>query len=165
MDKFRFNLIVILLLFAARTGSAQSSIPTLAPETAAVQAKIASFFTAMYEGDTTTLRMLFAQKARLFTIISQSNIGTLADADVNKFIKAVGEPKDEKWLEVIWSYTIEVEGEIASAWCPFSFFLEQDGIKQIMYCGVNSIELFKGPAGWQISQITDMRTEGDCREE
>jgi len=164
MHKFKITLTLFCLFLLITSGFCQSSTTVSNNEKVVIQEKVASFFTAMYQNDSSTLQQLFDRKARLLTLLSQGDVASLIEVPISEFIAEVGEPKTDRWLEVIWSYTIEVEGELASVWCPYTFFLETDGVKQMMHCGVNSFELYRGPIGWQITQITDIRSTGNCRE-
>lgn len=165
MHKFKITLTLFCLFLTFASGFCQGSTLLPKDEKVVIQDKIASFFTAMYQNDSTTLKQLFSNKARLLTLLSQGEVASLLEVPIGEFVAAVGESKTELWLEVIWSYTIEVEGEMASVWCPYTFFLETNGVKQMMHCGVNSFELYRGPIGWQITQITDIRSTGNCRVE
>lgn len=165
MHKFKITLTLFCLFLPFASGFCQGTTPLPNNEKVVIQDKIASFFTALNQNDSTTIKQLFSNKARLLTVLSQGEVASLLEAPTSEFVAAVGEPKTDLLHVVIWSYTIEVEGEMASVWCPYTFFLETNGVKQMMYCGVNSFELYRGPIGWQITQITDIRSTGNCRAE
>jgi hypothetical protein len=165
MLKIKINLTLITVVLLQLTAFAHSADSTANAEKELVKVKVASFFEAMYNNDSTTLKQLFDEDARLLIVLSQGQVASLLEQDVKAFIADVGMPKTELWKEVAWSYTIEVEAEMASVWCPYTFFLETNGTKQLMHCGVNSFELYRGPIGWQITQITDIRSLGNCRAE
>lgn len=129
-----------------------------------VKQVIDNLFEAMRTGNGETLQQCFHQDARLYTIINQYGIGTLAEEEVKEFIEAVALPKEEIWNEVIWTYEIQVEGPMASAWTEYSFFILSEGENQLVHCGYNSFELFKGSTGWLITQITDTRNTSECRD-
>lgn len=65
-----------------------------------------------------------------------------------------------RWQEQIYDVEIRVDGDIASAWTPYTFYL--DG--RIRHCGVNSIELLRPARGWKITQLSDTRRTEGCRD-
>jgi hypothetical protein len=65
-----------------------------------------------------------------------------------------------RWDERITDVVIQVDGDMASAWTPYAFYL--DGA--LRHCGVNSIELLRTADGWRITQLSDTRRTEGCRE-
>lgn len=163
MNKFSITFAFLYCLFVAENAVAQPQMDTLKAK-ADVQNTVQTLFDAMRNNDSATLHTIFTTNARLLSVASENGNIKVFETPVADFIDAVGQPKNEVWNEVIWSYSIELNNEIASIWCPYSFFLEQNGHKQLLHCGVNSIELYLSNNGWQITQITDTRNETGCRE-
>ena len=165
MNKFKITLTLILLVIAGKTSFTQLNVANTNSEKAAVQQAVEALFTAMYNNDSAALKRLFAPDARLLTIEDNNGVGAVSTFSVDDFAAAVSRPKTELWKEVAWSYTIEIDGQMASVWCPYSFFIETNGSKQFIHCGVNSVELFFSANGWLITQITDTRSTENCRTE
>lgn len=163
MNKFSITFTFLLCMFGAKNMVGQSQLDTVKVK-ADVQNTVQKLFDAMRNNDSATLHTIFTTNARLLSVASEKGNIKVFETPIADFIDAVGQPKKEVWNEVIWSYSIELNNEIASVWCPYSFFLEQNGHKQLLHCGVNSIELYLSNSGWQITQITDTREETGCRE-
>ena len=163
MNKFSITFTCLCCLFIAKNMVAQPQMDTLEVK-ANVQNTVQKLFDAMRNNDSATLHTIFTAKARLLSVESEKGNMQVFETSIADFITAVGQPKNEVWNEVIWSYSIELNNEIASVWCPYTFFLEQDGHKQLLHRGVNSIELYRSNDGWHITQITDTRNETGCRE-
>lgn len=163
MNKFSITFVCVCCLFVAQNMVAQPQMDTIKVK-ADVQNTVQKLFDAMRNNDSATLHTIFATNARLLSVASEEGNIKVYETSSADFITAVGQPKSEVWNEVIWSYSIELNNEIASVWCPYTFFLEQNGHKQLLHCGVNSIELLLSNDGWQITQITDTRSETGCRE-
>ena len=74
---------------------------------------------------------------------------------VDPWVEAIGN-SEGKWDEQIYDVEVRVDDRMASAWVPYTFYL--DGV--ISHCGVNSIELLRDQEGWKITQLSDTRREG-----
>ena len=62
-----------------------------------------------------------------------------------------------KWREQLFDTQVQVDGDIASVWTGYNFWL--DG--RLRHCGVDSIELIRIGGAWKITQLADtQRTEG-----
>jgi len=55
---------------------------------------------------------------------------------------------------------VQVDADLASAWTPYSFYL--DG--RLRHCGVDSIELLCVEGAWKITQLSDTQRTQGCRE-
>ena len=80
---------------------------------------------------------------------------------MDKFVRAVGRPHDEVWDEKIWSLDIHIDGNLATAWTGYTFYID----KTMSHCGVNAFHFFKSKEGWKITQITDTRRRNNCQTE
>jgi len=131
-------------------------------EEKAVKVVIDQMFDAMRAGDSTSLRSIFHPSARLMSVFyNKEGESKIHDGDIDRFIVAVGTPHDEVWDEKIWSYDIQIDGNLASVWTEYSFFLGEN----LRHCGVNAFHLFKSDDGWLITQITDTRRRENCKTE
>lgn len=127
---------------------------TPAEEEAAVRAVIAQVFRGMSEADSAMVRATFDAGARF---ASATRDGGIRYAAVDDWLGAVAS-SEGKWDERVYDITIRMDGPIASAWVPYTFYL--DG--QLSHCGVNTIELLRTAAGWKITQLSDSRRQEDC---
>lgn len=164
MHKFKSILILILYTAAVKTAFAQQPVAAENENLTAVQATVDALFQAMYQNDSAALSALFAENARLLTIVNQGDKKNLVTESPADFAKAVAAPKTERWKEVPDFYKIVADNELASVWCPYHFYIEENGTQQLIHCGVNSIELYYNGSKWLITQITDTRSEAACKD-
>lgn len=147
------NWIFLLWLFPIGL-SAQSTA-----EIAAVKAPIMILFDAMRTGDSAMLQSAFHPNARLQTVFTdKSGKRRVKEESIAAFAEAVGSPHEAVFDEKIWSYDIQIDGLLATAWTEYSFFLGD----QFSHCGVNAFQLFQGEEGWKILNITDTRRRENC---
>jgi hypothetical protein len=127
----------------------------------AVKQTINTMFDAMRKGDSTMLRSTF-HKNIVFEGVANKKDGTveLNIDNPNDFIKAVGTPHKEIWDEQITFNDIKIDGDLASVWTPYKFYLG----KTFSHCGVDVFTLMRTPAGWKIIYIIDTRRKGNCPE-
>ncbi len=150
---------LFLPVFLLATGSllAQSS-----GEKTAVIAVIQKMFDGMRSGDSAAVSSVFDASARLQTIFTgQDGQPALRSEGIEKFVEAVGTPHDQVWDERIWSYDVNIDGRLATAWTEYTFFQGE----KMSHCGVNAFQLFKSENGWKITQITDTRRRTGCQTE
>ena len=128
---------------------------------------IQELFRGMRAGDSDAVRSVLAPHAR-FTVLGMEHGGgarggTAAEdaavsikvQSVDPWVEAIGN-SEGKWDEQIYDVEVRVDDRMASAWVPYTFYL--DGV--IKHCGVNSIELLRDQEGWKITQLSDTRREG-----
>jgi len=126
----------------------------------AIQTVIDQLFDGMRQSDSLQVKPLFVRGASLASIVvGKDNKVSKQQSGVQRFISAIGQPKNQVWNEIIWSYDIKIDGPMASAWTEYSFYIDDD----LSHCGVNVFELINLVDGWKISQITDTRRTNDCR--
>ncbi len=128
-------------------------------EERAVKALVDQMFDAMRAGDSTALRSIFDPSARMISVFYKDGVSKKHEGSVDRFVGAVGTPHDEVWDEKIWSYDIRIDGNLASVWTDYSFYLGEN----LRHCGVNAFHLFKTEEGWKIIQITDTRRKENCK--
>jgi len=125
----------------------------------AVRAVIDRMFDGMREADSAKVRSVFVEGARFALVRERDGRETVEFAPVDGWIEAIAR-SERRWDERLYDVSIEVDGNMASAWTPYTFYL--DG--QVRHCGVDSIELLRTEGEWKITQLSDtQRTEG-CRE-
>lgn len=67
--------------------------------------------------------------------------------------------ENRNMVERIWDPIVMVEGDIASVWAPFDFYL--DG--RFSHCGINAFHLLKVGGTWKLSATTYTAvTNGTC---
>lgn len=146
--------LIVMLCFAVAT-FAQS-----AAETEAIIAPIKQLFDAMRAGDSTKLRDAFLPDARLMTAYTdKEGIPKVQIETVDNFAKSIGTPHDQVYDEKIWSYDVTLDGNLASVWTEYTFYLGE----QQLHCGVNAFQVAKTEKGWKIIHITDTRRKTNCQ--
>ena len=113
------------------------------------------FFVAMQARDGETIGKLLTEEGELIGYRREGGelkIGRLAHADYAAGISN----GSSKLLERIWTPIVHIDGDLASAWTPYDFYV--DG--EFHHCGVNSFNLIRTEAGWRIAAVVySMETE------
>lgn len=131
-------------------------------EKKAVRVAVQNFFKGFHKGDT-----LLLKKTIYKGIIAQTTFSTQKGDQVLRstpnayealmnFAKSV-KPTDN-YFEKILSYTIHVDGNLASVWTPYEFYNNE----KFSHCGVNSFQLFNNNGNWEIIYLVDTRRKNDC---
>ena len=119
-------------------------------------------FDGMRESDSTKLLSVIYESASLKTTFTdRSGKPQIREEQMQNFITSVSKPHEEIYDEKIWSYEIEVDGLLATAWTEYTFYLGE----KMSHCGVNAFQLFKSEEGWKIIGITDTRRKENCQTE
>ncbi|KFB01014.1 3-methyl-2-oxobutanoate hydroxymethyltransferase [Mangrovimonas yunxiaonensis] len=128
-----------------------------------VKQAIDTFFEGFHKGDTTLMKSVLADKILLQTAFkNKAGQDQLATDDLTKLLAAIGgRPETQKWEEKLLDYTIKVDGNMANAWIPYEFWLNDN----FSHCGVNSFQLFNNNGAWQIIYLIDTRKRLGCLED
>jgi hypothetical protein len=145
-------LINLMLLLCGSVFAQQSA-------TDAVKQTINRLFDAMRKGDSTLLRSVFA-KDMILQSISEDATGKaiLTTEKADGFVKTIGTPHQMVYDERITFGTINIDGDLASVWAPYKFYLGD----KFNHCGVDVFQLIKTSAGWKIIYIVDTRRKDNC---
>lgn len=120
---------------------------------------ISTLFKAMYDGDSTMAKMVFADGATLNSVYTtKDGKQMMNNGNVSEFINAIGSPHDEVWDERIGSLEIKIDGDLAQAWMDYMFFVDD----KLSHCGVNAMHLIRKDGQWKIFQIVDTRRKEGC---
>jgi len=125
-----------------------------------VQRAIKTFFQGFHAQDTLALQNSVS-KAMVLQNISKDSVGNtiVKSMPFNDFaIGIAGIPKTTKFEEKLKSFNIQVDGNMANAWTPYEFWLNDT----FHHCGVNSFQLVKYGEDWKIVYLIDTRREQDC---
>ncbi len=135
--------------------------PALRAQTAEqdVLAVVRRLFDGMRAGDSAMARSTFDASARLVGV-SYDSSGTprVSIADIDRFLAAVGRPRNEVWDERIWDTDARVDGGLASVWTKYAFYRGD----QFSHCGVDVFDLVRRPDGWKIMHLADTRRTASC---
>lgn len=145
---------VLLVAMAAPTPvAAQES------EEAAVMAAVEAMFDAMRAGDSAAMRAVLHPAATGASVSVREGVPTLdREESLDGFVQAVGTPHEEVWDERIWDAEVRVDGNLATAWMKYAFYLGEE----FSHCGVDAFQLFKGEDGWKVFHIADTRRREGC---
>jgi hypothetical protein len=124
---------------------------------AGVREAVAQIFRGMREANPDMVRAVFASEARFAIIDTREGPGTIRSQSVAGWLDAIG-GSEGKWDEQVYDVQVLVDGDVASVWAPFTFYL--DG--KISHCGINSIEFLKDGDGWKVTQLSDTRRSEGC---
>ena len=148
------NLLLALALAISSNIVAQST------EKMTVQKTIETFFQNFHEQDTLALKEHAVDFVTMQTISKDSSgkvkVNTVPYADF--ITRIAGIPKSTKFEEKLKSFTVQVDGDMATAWTPYEFLI--DGV--FHHCGVNSFQLVKFDEDWKIVYLIDTRRTEDC---
>ena len=145
----------VLLACATGAGSAAAQATTQAatPEQE-VKAVVERLFNGMRAGDSAAVHAVFHPQARLQTTALRQGEPVLRTDSIEAFLRAVGTPHTEVWDERVSNLEIRTDGELATAWMDYAFYLDD----RFSHCGVNALQFFRTKdRGWQIIQIIDTR--------
>ena len=125
----------------------------------AAKVPINQFFEGMRTSDSNMIKASLAPNAILQTITKNKEGKTVVRSeDVARFITGVTQPHDEVYDERITFNTIKIDGDLATVWTPYQFYV---GTK-FSHCGVNSFQLVKLDGAWKIQYIIDTRRKEGC---
>ena len=135
------------------------SAPTTvhAQDEAGVLAVVERIFEGMRTADAAMVREVFAVGARFAVLNEGDGPATVAVQSVDGWIQSIGD-SEGRWNEQIYAVEARVDGDMASIWAPYTFYL--DGT--IRHCGINSIELLHDAEGWKVTQLSDTRRTENC---
>jgi hypothetical protein len=118
-------------------------------------AVVDNFFAAMHNGDTMAMKLLMSNTAMLKTVDKGRTVST----PYNTFLMSIAMKRPNVWLEKLYNYEIKIDGDMATAWTEYSFFL--DG--KLSHCGVNHFVITKEKdLGLRILMIIDTRRNTGC---
>lgn len=120
-----------------------------------VHAAVEQIFEGMRTASPDLIREVFASDAR-FAMLG-GDAGGVSVQSVEGWLEAI-ETSEGRWDERVYDVEVQVDGAMASAWVPYTFYL--DGA--VRHCGINSIELLRDASGWKVTQISDTRRTEGC---
>lgn len=153
MKKLSLILFIYLMMATFPSAFAQNS------QVENVKATIQQLFDGMRESESSKVAASFTNDATMQTVMkNQSGQTMINTGNLERFLQAIGGPKDDVWDERISSYDINIDGDLATAWTPYQFYIGDE----FSHCGVNSFQLVNGSDGWKIFFIVDTRRQDNC---
>ena len=125
-----------------------------------IKESIEIFFNGFHQRDSNIIKSVVARDIVLQTIGSDkegnSRMRTDSFADFLKSIVSIPDSLDFK--EEIHDYNIQIDGSMAHAWTPYTFWINGN----TSHCGVNSFQLYNDDTSWKIIYLVDTRRKENC---
>ena len=151
----------VTMAFTALLAVASAPEPAAAQqgEEAAVMAVVEVMFDAMRAADSAAMRAVLHPTATGASVSVREGVPTLTrEESLDGFVQAVGTPHEEVWDERIWDSEVRVDGNLATAWMKYAFYVGEE----FSHCGVDAFQLFKDEAGWKVFHVADTRRREGC---
>lgn len=126
-----------------------------------IKLTIDQLFDGIRANDSLLIQPVVHQACTLQTIQNDKDGNVIiSKTDMTAFIKSVGTKRAGVQLdERLSGYDIKIDGDLATAWTPYSFFVNDN----FSHCGVNAFTLVRQNNSWKILSITDTRRKTDCK--
>ncbi|MEQ3498873.1 nuclear transport factor 2 family protein [Tenacibaculum sp. SSH1-16] len=147
----------LLIVFALTTViSAQES-----SEKKDIKKTIETFFEGLHKGDSTLVSSTLNSTINIqTTFTNKEGKKVLVTESKAKLLTNIANKKPEHtYLEKLVSWGIKVDGNLASVWTPYEFYLNG----KFSHCGANSLQLFNNNGKWEIIYLVDMRRRNNCK--
>ncbi len=155
MKHFLLCMSFALMLTVAESAKAQTQ------DVKDVQAAIEQLFDGMRASDSAMVADVFTKDAIMKRVATnQEGEVMVNNGNLDSFLNAVNSPKENVWDERIGSYDINIDGNLATVWTPFEFYIGD----KFSHCGVNSFQLVKKEGEWKIFFIVDTNRQSNCVE-
>lgn len=124
-----------------------------------VKAVVNRLFTAMKNADGAMLRTTFSDSAVLQSIaMTKEGKTVIRNEKVEDFVKSINSLKKESADERIEFASIKIDGNLASVWTPYKFYINGN----FSHCGANSFQLVRFGSEWKIQYLIDTRRRQGC---
>lgn len=147
---------VLLLFISSFVISAQEK-----EEEKAIKNVIETFFEGLHKGDSAIVASTLHKTIKIqTTATNKEGLKMLRTESRNNLLTGIANKKPEnKYFEKLLSYDIKIDGNLASVWTPYEFYLNDN----FSHCGANSFQLFNNNGSWEIIYLVDMRRRGSCK--
>jgi len=151
----RIITILIAIVFSVGISAQNQS------EEKTIKKVISTFFDALHQGDSTLMKSKMHKDLKIqTTFTNKEGDKQLRTQTKAQLLKGVASKKvSDKYLEKLLSYTIKIDGNLASVWTPYQFYLNGN----FSHCGANSFQLFNNNGQWEIIYLVDMRRRSNCK--
>jgi hypothetical protein len=125
-----------------------------------VKKSIIEFFDAFHAKDSIAMKKMVYSSILLQTIgVNNEGKSVLKTENFDDLVKSIiSIPDSTNFQERIKSYSIQTDGNMANAWTPYEFWINNE----FHHCGVNSFQLFREENKWKIIYLIDTRRKSDC---
>ncbi|MEL6558751.1 MAG: nuclear transport factor 2 family protein [Bacteroidota bacterium] len=152
--KTKYFLLTLLLI-----SFTQSELYAQSDKQKEITMPIYKLFEGMEKNDSSMVRKVMTNDITFYTF-GQNEIGdnVLKSGDVQQFLNTIGSPKEVVFRELISNVKVQSDGDFASVWCDYSFYLGD----KFHHCGIDQFLLINTDSGWKIRQIVDTRRTEGC---
>jgi ketosteroid isomerase-like protein len=149
-------LITLLLIIGSATSYAQAQSTE-----DDIKAVIETLFDGMRAGDSSMVASAFTRDAVMQSVaVNREGEVVKMQGSLPQFLTSIGTPREQVLDERIASYDIKIDGDLASVWTPYQFYIGE----QFSHCGVNSFQMARLDGEWKIVYIIDTRRRTNCVE-
>jgi len=125
-----------------------------------VKKVITTFFEGFHQQDTLLMKSLVSADVVLHSVmVGMANENVLSSTNFEDFLISIAAiPKDVKFKEKLQSFSISINGVLATVATPYSFYVNNT----LSHCGVNIFQLYLDKDKWKIASILDSRQKKNC---
>jgi hypothetical protein len=124
-----------------------------------IRALVDRMFDGMKEADSAKVRSVFADGARFAGVGMVDGAPTVRFQPIDGWLRGIA-GSGGSWEERTYDVEVLVDGNMAFVWAPYTFLVNG----AISHCGINSINVLRAGDRWLVTQISDTRHQGSCRE-
>ena len=127
----------------------------------AIEDVITTFFEGLHQGDSAMVQKTIHKEAKIQTTFTNKTGEKVLKTEAKTALLTAIANKNPAhiYLEKLVSIDIKVDGNLASVWTPYEFYLNG----KFSHCGANSFQLFNNNGVWQIIYLVDMRRRESCK--
>lgn len=150
----------ILLLLVLSVTTTVVKAQDQAAEKQAIKKVIETFFEGLHKGDSTLMKSTMHNTIKIQTTATNREGTKMLKTETKQqlLINIANKKPQDTYLEKLLSYTIKIDGNLASVWTPYEFYFNGN----FSHCGANSFQLFNNNGNWEIVYLVDMRRRQNC---
>jgi len=158
------NFILIIFLFCSVLAIAQpapppSPSPDHSNDEAAVLSVVNELFEAYRVGDADRVAAALAPTGNMQRVVMKDGKSIVTPpGSLDGFVNYVRSGLKGKHDEPLWETSVHVDGDLASVWTKFAFYLEG----KFHHCGVENFLLHKEDGKWRIFHLVDTSQTQGC---
>lgn len=147
------NMKTLLLFLCLPLVSFAQTMETTPQEDVAIMQAVDDLFEGMKQADSTAVKNAFTSGATLQSVTNNAGLVSVRTESIAGFASQVGKAKPGDLNEVIQPYQIQIDGDLATAFIPYSFSYKG----KVSHCGANAFTLVRFNGVWKIQSIIDTR--------
>ena len=126
-----------------------------------IKKTITIFFDGIHKGDSAIVSSTLHSSIKIQTTFTNKNgVKSIITGSKKKVLTSIASKnKKDIYFEKLISWNINIDGNLASVWTPYEFYLNG----KINHCGANSFQLFNNNGKWEIIYLVDMRRKNNCK--